>query len=91
MYRILLAEDEKTLRDILTVFFRKNDFEIDAVENGNDACAYADCTHYDIVILDIMIRINHKTFFHQSSSGKGKCSHKQIPRSGGERRKDNRR
>ena len=55
MYRILLAEDEKTLRDILTVFFRKNDFEIDAVENGNDACAYADCTHYDIVILDIMM------------------------------------
>lgn len=55
MYRILLAEDEKTLRDILTMFFRKNDFEIDAVENGNDACAYADCTHYDIVILDIMM------------------------------------
>ena len=55
MYRLLLAEDEKTLRDILTMFFRKNDFEIDAVENGNDACAYADCTHYDIVILDIMM------------------------------------
>ena len=55
MYRILIAEDEKTLRDILTMFFRKNDFEIDAVENGNDACAYADCTHYDIVILDIMM------------------------------------
>lgn len=55
MYRILIAEDEKTLRDILTMFFRKNDFEIDAVENGNDACAYADCTHFDIVILDIMM------------------------------------
>ena len=34
MYRILLAEDEVTLREVVEVFFRKNGFEIDAVDNG---------------------------------------------------------
>ena len=55
MYQILLAEDESTLRNILTLFFQKNGFEIDAVDNGIDACTFADKNHYDIVILDIMM------------------------------------
>ena len=55
MYQVLLAEDEKTLREILEVFFRRNGFEIDAVTNGIDACSYADRKQYDIVILDIMM------------------------------------
>ncbi len=55
MYQILLAEDESTLRNILTLFFQKNGFEIDAVDNGIDACTFADKKHYDIVILDIMM------------------------------------
>ncbi len=55
MYQILLAEDESTLRNILTLFFQKNGFEIDAVDNGIDACSFADEKHYDIVILDIMM------------------------------------
>ncbi len=55
MYQILLAEDEKTLREVTEVFFRKNGFEIDAVDNGNDACSLVDRKKYDIVILDIMM------------------------------------
>ena len=55
MYQILLAEDEKTLRDILVLFFKKNGFEIDAVDNGIDACTFADEKKYDIIILDIMM------------------------------------
>lgn len=55
MYRVLLAEDEKTLREVVEVFFRKNGFEIDAVDNGIDACSCADREKYDIVILDIMM------------------------------------
>ena len=55
MYQVLLAEDEKTLREVVTVFFRKNGFEIDAVDNGNDACSLADRKKYDVVILDIMM------------------------------------
>ena len=55
MYQILLAEDEETLRSILKLFFEKNGFEIDVVDNGDDALAYADFKQYDIVILDIMM------------------------------------
>ena len=55
MYRILLAEDEVTLREVVEVFFRKNGFEIDAVDNGTDACSLADSNKYDLVILDIMM------------------------------------
>ena len=55
MYRVLLAEDEKTLREVVEVFFRKNGFETDAVDNGIDACSCADREKYDIVILDIMM------------------------------------
>ena len=50
MYQILLAEDEETLRNILKLFFEKNGFEIDVVDNGDDALAYADIKQYDIVI-----------------------------------------
>ena len=55
MYRILLAEDEVTLREVVEVSFRKNGFEIDAVDNGADACTLADRQKYDLVILDIMM------------------------------------
>ena len=55
MYRILLAEDEITLREVVEVFFQKNGFEIDAVDNGSDACSLADRQKYDLVILDIMM------------------------------------
>lgn len=55
MYQILLAEDEKALREVTEVFFRKNGFETDAVDNGTDACTLVDQKRYDIVILDIMM------------------------------------
>ena len=55
MYRILLAEDEETLRDVVEVFFRKNGFEVDSTDNGIDACSLADRQKYDLVILDIMM------------------------------------
>lgn len=54
-YRILLAEDDKALRDITSLFFRKNGFEVDTAVNGNEACAFVDKNRYDIIILDIMM------------------------------------
>lgn len=54
-YRILLAEDDKALRDITALFFRKNGFEVDTAVNGDEACACVDGSRYDIIILDIMM------------------------------------
>lgn len=54
-YRILLAEDEKALRDITALFLRKNGFETDTAENGTIAAEYAVKNRYDLIILDIMM------------------------------------
>lgn len=54
-YRILLAEDDKALRDITALFFRKNGFDVDTAVNGDEACDLVDRNRYDIIILDIMM------------------------------------
>jgi DNA-binding response OmpR family regulator len=54
-YRILLAEDEKGLRDITALFLRKNGFDVDTAVDGNEAAVYAEKKRYDIIILDIMM------------------------------------
>ena len=55
MYRILIAEDDDTLRSVLEAFFSKNGFTVDTVNNGDAACSYIDKNKYDIVVLDIMM------------------------------------
>lgn len=54
-YKILLAEDEKALQTIVSLFLSKNGFTVDVVGNGNDACAYVDANRYDAIVLDIMM------------------------------------
>jgi DNA-binding response OmpR family regulator len=54
-YRILLAEDEKGLRDITALFLRKNGFDVDTAADGNEAAIYAEKNRYDIIVLDIMM------------------------------------
>ena len=39
--RLLIAEDELDLAEALTVFFQKNHFSVDAVNDGADAYEYA--------------------------------------------------
>ena len=36
--RLLLAEDERSLARALTVLLRKNNYEVDAVYDGEEAC-----------------------------------------------------
>ena len=54
-YKILVAEDEKTLRNIITVYLTKNGFDVDAVCDGNEAVTAIDNNSYDLIILDIMM------------------------------------
>ena len=54
-YRILLAEDEKGLRDITALFLRKNGFDVDTAADGNEAALYAEKNRYDLIVLDIMM------------------------------------
>ena len=52
---MLIAEDELDLAEALTVFFEKNHFSVDAVNDGYSAYEYASLGGYDAIILDIMM------------------------------------
>ena len=38
--KLLIAEDDKDLRYALQVFFQRNNFTVDTVDNGRDALSY---------------------------------------------------
>ena len=54
-YKILLAEDEKSLRDIASKFLASNGFEVEAVSDGAEAVLAVNRNIYDVIILDIMM------------------------------------
>lgn len=56
-YKVLLAEDEKDLREITSNFLTRNGFAVDAVPNGLEAIMAVERNIYDIIILDIMMPI----------------------------------
>lgn len=53
--KILIAEDDKDLRYALQVFFQRNNFTVDTVDNGADALAYLQLASYDVAVLDVMM------------------------------------
>mgnify|MGYP002798389380 FL=1 len=53
--RLLLAEDEKALSKALVTILERNNYSVDAVDNGQDALDYLEADNYDGVILDIMM------------------------------------
>lgn len=53
--RLLLAEDEKDLNNILTKSLTKNGYSVDSCYNGEEALYYLENTEYDAAILDIMM------------------------------------
>ena len=54
-YKVLLAEDERSLRDIASTYLKRKGFNVDAVCNGEEAIMAVDKNVYDIIILDIMM------------------------------------
>lgn len=53
--KLLIAEDDKDLRYALQVFFQRNNFTVDAVDNGADALAYLQLGDYDAAVMDVMM------------------------------------
>ena len=54
-YKVLLAEDERNLRNIVRTFLTQNDFEVDTANDGEEAIFAINKNVYDIIILDIMM------------------------------------
>lgn len=55
--RILIAEDEKDLNEILSARLRQEHYSVDSCFNGEDALYYAAGADYDAIILDIMMPV----------------------------------
>lgn len=53
--RLLLAEDEKALSKALVTILERNNYSVDAVNDGQAALDYLKADNYDGVILDIMM------------------------------------
>ena len=53
--RILLAEDQKDLNELLARRLKKENYTVDACFDGEDALAYLEGARYDALILDIMM------------------------------------
>ena len=52
---VLIVEDDKTVNELITDFFKKEGFETTSVYDGMDAINILDREEFDIVLLDIMI------------------------------------
>lgn len=57
MFKILLAEDERNLRNVLTATLEKEGYEVTAVEDGSVAYDTFCLGKYDLVITDIMMPV----------------------------------
>lgn len=53
--KVLLAEDDASLRHALKTLLQRNNYSVDAVENGRDALDYLRLGTYDVAVLDIMM------------------------------------
>lgn len=54
-YKLLIAEDDVSLRHIVSAFFMKNGFDVDEAPDGDEACRFVMQNRYDAVVLDIMM------------------------------------
>lgn len=55
MYRILIVEDEPTIRKGLKVWFEKSQFEVIEAEDGKVAIELLSTQEFDLAILDVMM------------------------------------
>ncbi|MFI3212967.1 MAG: response regulator transcription factor [Eubacteriales bacterium] len=53
--KILLIEDELALSNIMKEILQQKNYLIDTVYNGEDGYLYGKDTHYDLILLDIML------------------------------------
>ena len=55
MFKVLLVEDNKNIRKLMTTYLRKNNYDVLEAENGEEALDVMDRNHIDLMISDIMM------------------------------------
>lgn len=57
MRKILLVEDENTLREVYKLILSTEPYELHTAVNGQDALAKCESTTYDLILLDLMMPV----------------------------------
>ena len=55
MFKILIAEDDRELRQLFAHVLTKNGYTVLGVSNGEEALAALEQSYYDLIISDIMM------------------------------------
>jgi DNA-binding response OmpR family regulator len=55
--RILVTEDDPSIRRLLATILRRASFEVDTAANGHDAIEKTKKTEYDVIVLDLMMPV----------------------------------
>jgi DNA-binding response OmpR family regulator len=55
MLKILIAEDDRELRQLFAHVLRKNGYQVEGVSNGQEALDALDNTYFDLIISDVMM------------------------------------
>ena len=55
MFHILVVDDDKNTRRLLTAVLEAENYSVSTAQNGEDALAVLDKTHVDLIVLDIMM------------------------------------
>ncbi|MBD3272656.1 MAG: response regulator [Elusimicrobia bacterium] len=53
--KILIADDEDTIREFVSVLIKKSGFDVIEADNGNDLCSKAQSNPPDLIITDILM------------------------------------
>jgi len=55
MYKILIADDEQKIREVIREYAEFNGYQTDEAENGMEAVGLCKLNDYDLIIMDIMM------------------------------------
>lgn len=55
--RLLLAEDERDMSNVLTTILKHSGYEVDLAENGQEALVLSMKNNYDCMVMDIMMPV----------------------------------
>ena len=55
MYKILIADDDNEIRDLLEFDITQSGYDVDCAKNGMEALELAMSNHYDVILLDVMM------------------------------------
>jgi DNA-binding response OmpR family regulator len=55
--RVLVAEDDPSIRRLLATILRRASYEVDTAADGRDAIEKTKTTDYDVIVLDLMMPV----------------------------------